>query len=186
MNDNHINQHLANCLRNREIVAPGLCFVKDFLPQELLTELLNYINLTNDWKPYKIPNQKNRNVIQDSEFIDKLYPYFDKITPQIKYIFKKRKLILGGIALWQDSYQYYISKHTDNPTIQVAIQIYLSNNSYPLATTFIVDGQDVQPEYQVNSGYIMDNVASIKHYLWPPVPQGELRHSLHIIWKLED
>jgi hypothetical protein len=186
MNDNHINQHLANCLKNRQTVTPGLCFVKDFLPQELLAELLNYINTTNDWKPYNVPSQKNRNVIQGSELLARLYPYFDRITPQIKYIFRKPKLILEGITLWQDKYKYYISKHTDNPEIEVAIQIYLSNNSYPLATTFVIEGQDVQPEYQVNSGYIMDNAASITHYLWPPVPQEELRHSLHIIWKLDN
>ncbi len=130
--------------------------------------------------------QKNRFVIypSDNEWLYTLTENFIKLTPHVKHIFKKPRLYFGGITMWQDRQKYYIQKHTDNPIIEIAIQIYLTDNEPRLPTTFIVDDKDIIPDYKVNAGYIMDNSKQILHYMWPPIPQGQIRNSLYAFWKL--
>jgi hypothetical protein len=176
---------VSKSLQNRQNVADGLCFLDNFLSQEYLDKILEFAQTTDKWEPYKVAHQQNRFIIlgQEWDFLNILQQACIQITPQLKNIFKKPELYFGGITLWQDRHKYYIAKHTDNPEIEVAIQIYLSDNSIPLPTVFVVGDQDIAANYKINAGYLIDNSKEIVHYLWPPIPQGEIRTSLHLTWK---
>jgi hypothetical protein len=182
------NIQMSKSLDEREILADGLYKIKNFLSDTDLSILQDFLNTTDKWGLYRAGGiQKNRFVIYPSDnewLLNTLTEKFIKLTPHVKHIFRKPRLYFGGITMWQDRQKYYIQKHTDNPIIEIAIQIYLTDNEPRLPTTFIVDDKDIIPDYKVNAGYIMDNSKQILHYMWPPIPQGQIRNSLYAFWKL--
>ena len=182
---NRINLQTNKSLINRQDITRGLCFIEDFLPAEDLETLQKFANESTEWEPYDIENQKNRSILRPNnwEYFSTFTKSFMKLTPQLKHIFKKPALYYGGFSLWRDQHKYFIAKHTDNPVIEIGLQVYLNDNSIPLPTTFVVDGVDVRANYKINAGYVMDNSEHLEHFFWPPIPKDETRHSLYIFWK---
>ena len=184
---NTTNLQMAKSLEERQLLTDGLYKIKNFLPEQDLTILQDFLKTTDKWNLYRDGGlQKNRYAIypSDNEWLYTLTDSFIKLTPQIKHIFKKPRLYFGGITIWQDRHKYYIQKHTDNPVIEIAIQLYLTENTPDLPTTFVVEDQEIKPDYQINAGYVMDNSKQIYHYMWPPIPAGQVRNSLYAFWKV--
>ena len=183
-----INQIKESLQSKREVNQDSLYILEDFLPEALKIKLQDYISNNQEWilqedqinnisyfKRYKI-NFAHDTVLEESHNI------FENLTESIEQIFNK-KLKFSGVAIWKDVPGYSIIPHTDNPQIEVSMQIYLSSGDYNLGTVFrLPDNSLFKTPYQDNLGYLMDNQYQLTHFMATPVPEDHVRYSLYVIW----
>jgi hypothetical protein len=181
-------QHAIISLEASETVCPGLSCISDFLDPELLLKLQNFIfndNLSWDIQEYHTGvrynnNRKKINWISDS-VVEEIHIVLEGLTDYLNYTFNKKNKFLG-LTIWKDAYSYQLSLHTDNPTIDMAIQIYLNSNNTNLGTKFCIGTDIFETPYKVNCGYSMDNQCNIPHYYDGKSPEDYYRYSLYAVW----
>lgn len=173
-------------LENREVtLSRGLYFLKDFLNPNLSSRVLEFLDnddivWTKEENQYDL-NREKINWIFDSP-IEELHITMDSLTDYINKIFNRNNKFLG-ITIWKDSAGYTISKHTDNPLIDVAMQIYLTAKSdIDAGTSFIINDTIVKVPYKQNFGYLMDNTLNIEHFMDGKIPDEYIRYSLYAMW----
>lgn len=178
--------HSLRQLDSRCTIQPHALYRLDnFLDPLLISRVLNYIT-NNDirWEEDTSQPGVNRKKI-NWEFdtpIEELYNTMNLLTDSINQIFNRDNKFLG-ITVWKDEIGYKIKKHTDNPVIDIAMQIYLTADpAIDAGTTFIVDNEHIQLPYKENVGYLMDNTANIEHYMTGNIPNRHVRYSLYAIW----
>jgi len=173
-------------LKSRCIIKPdSLYLLENFLDPALTSRVLNHLIKNNiDWQEEPKQYGSNRKKI-NWEFntpIEELYNTINSLTDSINQIFNRNNKFLG-ITIWKDEAGYKIPKHTDNPVIDIAMQIYLTADpEIDAGTTFIVDNKNIKIPYKQNVGYLMDNTANIEHYMTGDIPDNHVRYSLYAIW----
>jgi hypothetical protein len=114
--------------------------------------------------------------------IEELHEIFSLTTNFVNSSFIGQEKYFWGVTLWKDSPGYYIPWHTDNPDIDIAIQIYLFDQTQT-GTVFKSDDREVLIESDHNRGYMIENYPrSILHRTQSTVPEGTTRYSLYAIW----
>ena len=180
--------HSLSSLESSELVVPGLLYINNFLDPELLIKLQNYI--VNDELTWDIQEHQNNigrsykrkkiNWVSDS-VIEETHSMLDKLTDYINQRFNRQNKFLG-LSIWKDEFGYQLKPHTDNPVIDIAVQIYLNgDDSMDLGTRFQVNTL-VKIPYKTNHGYLMDNRQNIKHFYNGKFPKDYHRYSLYAIW----
>lgn len=167
---------------------PGLYTVENFLPARLLEKLKEFIQTENNWLHETVesgdvlyPNRMKLNWIPDT-VIEETHIVLEKLTDILNVEFKRNNEFLG-LSIWKDLTGYNIGKHTDNPVIDLAIQIYLNADSVlNLGTLFEHNEQKFCVKYDMNTGYIMDNTKKITHSMQTKIPDNHVRYSLYAIW----
>lgn len=167
------------------VITTTLYQLENFLYPALIERLLDYIEKNDiNWEKETGQYESNRkkvNWIADSP-IEELHTVFDSVTESVNKIFNRNNKF-GGISIWKDELGYSISKHTDNPVIDIAIQIYLTaDQKIDAGTVFVVDNREVKILFKINSGYIMDNTAKIEHYMNGSIPENFTRYSVYAFW----
>jgi hypothetical protein len=66
--------------------------------------------------------------------------------------------------------------------IDLAIQIYLTDDANDLGTKFEYNNKILSTKYQKNYGYLYDNSQGVTHYMTTPVPKNHVRYSLYAMW----
>ena len=178
--------HSAQRLKTVEIVAPGLGWLDDFFEPQLLNKLLQRLNLPLNWQSETIedgsaayPNRLKINWEAES-IIEEIHTVLSELTPEINRVFQTQ-YSFQNITIWKDFPGYSIGWHHDNPSIALALQIYLSSGA-DLGTEFVYENQSFQAKYQLNSGYIMNNNPGLQHSMTRPVPENHCRTSIYGIW----
>lgn len=181
--------HAATQLdRKTNTGIPGLYVIENFLPISLLEKLTTFIQVENNWlaetvesgdTPY--PKRMKLNWVPDS-VIEETHILLEKLTGKLNKEFQRNNKFMG-LSIWKDYTGYSISKHTDNPVIDIALQVYLNSNStLHLGTDFEYKNQKFSVKYDMNTGYIMDNTKKITHSMQTKVPANYVRYSLYAIW----
>lgn len=165
--------------------CPGLFLLSDFLYSALLDKLISFITTTNnlDWQNQEGQEYTNRlkiNWIPDS-VIEEIYIVMEQLTEILNKKFNRNNKFIG-ISVWKDQEGYTIEKHTDNKIIDVAIQIYLTEATENLGTTFEYDNLTVQARYQKNYGYLLDGSQQLTHSMTTAMPKDHIRYSLYAMW----
>jgi hypothetical protein len=181
-------RYAIDSLNSSEIVCPGLLCVSELLDPVLLVKLQDYI-FDDDlvWERQEDPlamsiyfGRKKINWIPDS-VIEETHMVFDGLTDYINQRFNKQNKF-EGLSIWKDEHTYQVPLHTDNPKIDVAVQIYLNgDDNMDLGTRFHVDAV-VKIPYKTNYGYLMDNKQNIRHFYNGKSPEDYYRYSLYAIW----
>jgi len=162
-----------------------LYLVEDFLHPTLIDKLVKYAETRTDWvaaQGYKDICRYQVNWEPDSA-LEETHIVFEYLTGYLSVMFN-RTVYFHGINLWKDVEGYSISRHTDNPVIDLAIQLYLTSGPAELGTTFEHNGK-TQAKYQQNCGYIADNSQGLYHSLDTKVPADHVRYSVYAIWSQE-
>lgn len=167
--------------------TPDLWHIQKFCSEDAWTKLKQYIHSVDEsaWQP--VPWQENRPrhkiTWEMDSIIEELHEVCDNNTQLISQKFDM-PLHFHGIQIWRDSEGYLIEEHTDNPVIDVAVQIYLFDAPSECGTTFFVTAGDtityVIPHYH-NTGYVSVN-HSVPHCSTRAVPAGLLRYSFYAHW----
>ena len=169
-------------------ISPDLFLLDNFLDPELLNKLLLYV--TNNELKWSKETSKDGTINYANRFkinwdpdtvIEETNIIMENLTDTINQLYNRKTKFLG-ISVWKDLESYIIGKHIDNPIIDIALQIYLNDGPYDLATKFEHHGQTIHAQYNTNSGYIMDNRAKLVHYVGTAVPVTYTRYSLYAIW----
>lgn len=174
-----------NQLKNKApTVSPGLFLLESFLHPQLLAKLNDYIiNADLAWQVEPYQANRNRlkiNWVSDS-VIEEVHIVMENLTSALNQQFNRTDRFLG-VTIWKDQEGYTIERHTDNSTVNLAIQIYLTGSVDDLATKFEYGNVIISADYKENSGYLQDNQLGIMHYLDNPVPKDHVRYSLYAIW----
>lgn len=177
-----------NNLETSKIICPGLLHVTNFLNSDLLLKLQTFIyddNLT--WgfqehhdRPGYNYNRKKINWIPDS-VIEETHIVLDSLTDYLNKRFDKKNKFLG-LSIWKDVYSFSVPMHTDNPVIDLSIQVYLNSNNKNLGTKFHLPQTILQIPYKVNCGYLMDNNYKIMHSYDGFLDTNYYRYSLYALW----
>lgn len=166
--------------------SQSLFKLDNFLTESLMDKLYKFFSSDCNWIPQLdsknqiVDSRKKINWLADS-VVEETHIVFENLTPIIQKIFN-RTLKFDGISIWQDTTNFFVSRHSDNPKIELAIQIYLSEYTLNLGTVFECDNEIVKIDYKINNGYLMDNKAKLTHYMPIPVPADHVRYSVYAIW----
>lgn len=182
-------QHAINSLESSEVVCTGLLCVSDFLDSDLLLKLQNYI--FNESLPWEIQehyavrpgyhNDRKKITWVPDSVIEETHLVLDSLTDYLNRRYSKQNKF-SGLSIWKDEYSYKVPVHTDNPTINISIQIYLNSNNTNLGTKFYIGPDIYETPYKVNCGYTMDNTHKILHFYDGKAPMDYYRYSLYAIW----
>jgi|LakMenE18May11ns_1017448.scaffolds.fasta_scaffold9772491_2 hypothetical protein len=165
--------------------CPDLFFLNDFLYPPLMNKLVNFLITTDiDWQVEIYQEQLNRlklNWIPDS-VIEEVHIVLENLTSELNQKFNRNNKFLG-VTIWKDQEGYTIEKHNkDNSVIDIALQLYLSENLVDLGTKFEYKDEIIQVNYRKNHGYLYDNSQGVPHYMSIPVPKEHIRYSLYAMW----
>lgn len=165
--------------------CPDLFFLNDFLYPPMMNKLVNFLTTTDiDWQVEMYQEQLNRlkvNWIPDS-VIEEVHIVLENLTPELNQKFNRNNKFFG-VTIWKDQEGYTIQKHNkDNSIIDIALQLYLSENLVDLGTKFEYKDEIIQINYRKNHGYLYDNSQGVPHYMSIPVPKEHIRYSLYAMW----
>ena len=179
-------------------ITKGLCVITEFLEPSLLHRLLSYCQQENlEWTPelntkgkVDLPSINTRsklNFIADTP-IEETHIVIENLTETLNSLFL-RKNKFNGITIWKDVKDYQIGKHTDNPIIDFALQVYLTDN-IKFGTKFFLDIGELQLHNKKNLCYLMDNTCNIPHSFDSRILQNNIkldnpRYSLYASWSKE-
>ena len=180
--------HLIGSIRSaKATVYDGLYTLDSIIDEQSLISLKSYIDSESDgkWKPLPRQELKVRHHISwDScTIIEELNEMFKNATPVINELFPDVEKSFWGVAVWKDAPGYQIGWHTDNPDIDVAMQVYLYTEP-GLGTVFGSESHPVLISSMHNSGYLMCNSADrgVPHKTENIVPDNTVRYSLYAVW----
>lgn len=165
--------------------CPDLFFLNDFLYHLMIDKLVDFLMTTEiDWQLEIYQNQLNRSKISwiPDSVIEEIHIVLKNLTPELNQKLNRNNKFLG-IAIWKDQEGYTIDKHDkDNEIIDIAVQIYLTENLTDLGTNFEYNNETIQVNYRKNYGYLYDNSRGVPHYMSVPVPKEHIRYSLYAMW----
>ena len=80
-------------------------------------------------------------------------------------------------GFWLDEAGFFMEPHLDNSGLFASMQIFLNKNHSNLGTAFYNADETLrfQPEYKINTGYIMLNNGEQLHGMENPVPNNSYR-----------
>ena len=173
----------------KKTASPHLFLLEDFLNPLLVQKLVDFVANDNiNWKnnlynknAYPLSRQQ-LNWLPDT-VVEEVHMVFSDLTLTLNSLLNKSG-DFSGISIWRDTAGFGIPRHTDNPSISYAIQIYLVDGPQYLTTVFEYNDEKIQPEFKINSGYLMDNQSKLVHYIEGAVPQDFVRYSVYAIWTL--
>lgn len=181
-------KHLASCISNRlSTPIADLYQITDVLDTAILQKLNQYVCSVSDDKWQTVEGQETlprQKISWDFDtVIEELHEIFDSATDLINEMFPDVHKHFWGISIWKDQAGYEIDWHTDNPDIDVAMQIYL----YTLPGVGTIFGSQSAPiliSSEHNSGYLIrhDRIDKISHRSESVVPAGTTRYSLYAVW----
>jgi len=183
------SKEVKESIKNKKIlVSDNLFFINDLFPSFLLQKLCDYTKKSTDYSftedlvgKISSPLRFKLSFKHDT-VLEEAYHVLDSITNDLEEIFDK-KLKFNGYTIWKDLPGFHIMTHSDNPSIEVALQIYLSEHTKRLGTVFNLDKQYIVP-YKQNCGYLMDNSKKTTHQMSIPVPKNHIRYSLYAVWTI--
>ena len=128
-------------------------------------------------------HHKPRSRIDYSETLMKKLKIFfsnSKITKSLSTKFNM-PLQFESVDIWVDSAGYFLSPHTDDSRIKLALQIYLGEGPSVGTSLFDSDNNVLETfQYKFNSGYALLNNAVSLHGTTGAVAENNLRKSLYV------
>lgn len=180
--------HLTECLKNKtHTPLNGLYQLSNILDQNILEKLSVYLQTVGKEQWSAIPQQQNkpRSVITwDADtVIEELSEVFNSVTPTINAVFSDVYKHFWGVTIWRDTEGYNIDWHTDNPDIDVALQMYLYTEP-GLGTVFGSESNQTLISSIHNTGYLAVHTGDnkIPHRTENTIPAGVTRYNLYAIW----
>ena len=165
------------------LVKQGIVYqeYQDFFGNNILKELENLeeLGIAKLEKQHDLP----RNRIDYSETLMKKLKIFfsnSKITKSLSTKFNM-PLQFESVDIWLDSAGYFLSPHTDDSGIKLALQIYLGEGPSVGTSLFDSDNNVLETfRYKFNSGYALLNNAVSLHGTTGAVAENNLRKSLYV------
>lgn len=159
-----------------------LWFVKDFVGEDILDKLELYLEQSQNWSQVAGQESFPRHKItwETDSVIEELHDVCNSVTAQLEKKFS-RSLIFSGIQIWRDTEGYYFGRHTDNPVIDISLQLYLFDAPSTCGTTFFDHGTRIVLGFFHNTGYVCTS-HDLPHETTSAVPAGAVRYSLYAHW----
>lgn len=181
-------QQIVNAFNTRSTTpSDRLWIINNVLSDDILKKLKEYINSVDKSKWETVAGQESLprgKISWDSDtVIEELHEIYSALTDTINQAYPAPYKHFWGISLWKDTAGYSIDWHTDNPDIDLAIQIYLYGDG-TLGTTFLINSQEFNVPGDHNSGYVAYHSDQPKplHRSQRTVPVGQVRYSLYAVW----
>ena len=183
--------HAQQALNNLQSTpALGLWRIENVLTPEMLDKLRQFITDTPDseiWHKVEGQEKLNRKKItwHPDSVIEELHIIFESLTESVNKIFLQNTKNFLGVSVWKDWAGYTMGWNTDNPIIDVSMQLYLFDDALPHAgTVFKLDGTDYLVPYISNSGYVCNQTLDPKLLHKPAVvlDHGQCRYSIYSVW----
>ena len=176
------NKHSAELSLNKKNSTNDLTLatLSNFFQQDFVDDLIKFLEEYQHWK--KTNNLYRLQLTWESNtIIEEAHIIFEQLTNLVEN-FASRKLQFNGLCIWKDFENYAIPTHSDNPKIEVALQIYLKG---PCAsgTEFMINDTAFKLDFIANNGYIMDNCSRLLHKMTRPLKKDEIRYTVYASWR---
>jgi len=147
---------------------------------------------TKRYDVYAHPPETHKIHRQRADFSDihEISLELQKTIDSIKAKFDLNGLGIPSTSMWQDSPGFELFPHCDQKVLNVTMQIYLDNDcDERCGTTFLKPvfesehGEELLTTYYgKGNGYILLNTNKEMHGMMTPVPEGQKRTSLYIVF----
>ena len=182
-----IVQAQQNIIAAAQSALPRLIKVSDVFPTETIEKIRALIDQQDlPWTDANRQETLPRRQISwlPESVLEEIYETCHGLTPTINEIYPDTEKFFWGCTLWQDQAGYHLDWHTDNPDIDVSMQIYLFSTGAAPGTEFAIDNKAHLVPFIVNSGYISHNSGNdrLLHRVEYAVPTDTVRYSLYAVW----
>lgn len=188
----HNIQHATRAIQAaRATPSPWVWHVENVFSQDLVDKLQAYlVDQHNDiaWQSVAGQEHLNRRKISwvADTVIEEMHMICDALTHMVADKFCADSKNFLGISVWKDWKDYTMKLHTDNPVIDVSMQLYLFDSAPPQAgTIFMIDHQPYLIPYVSNSGYICvlpQHDPAVFHMPATVTAADHVRYSLYSVW----
>jgi len=154
-----------------------LFFVENIYPQNLVDQVMSIDHrLTKSTCEEFQEDYPRKKLYHTHSVYNAMYTYVQSIQTTIEECVQMEFLSCDS-AFWLDLPGFDMEKHLDNKKVFAAMQIYLTENTRPMPTVFYNSDDSIrfEPEYCVNSGYLMFNNENQWHAMPYTVPDNEYR-----------
>jgi len=178
---------VAQSIEKSPLLEKNGCYYQkfaNFFPEDLLNDL---VKVDETYKLEKVETQEHRNRLRLS--------YSENISKKINLIFRSTKITTilesiyntklkpSSVDIWLDAGDYYMTPHTDDKRVKLAIQIYLGNDN--VGTSLFPSRNSREPsetfDYILNCGYaLLNNEKSIHGPTAKVLHKKEPRRSVYI------
>lgn len=198
IDQNLIDQNIVrlnSAVKNNTSINDQLKLVNNAFDQAMLSKLQDYFDANYNsklWEPETTAYGRPMTDVprfklawESESVIEELHEVCNGITPLVSELYPGVERKFDGIVIWRDHPGYDLSWHTDNPVIEVSLQVYLSGSDCNPGTEFKTGDSSLPLPFIVNTGYIVnhDGVTRPMHRVAHPVPENEIRYSLFALWK---
>ena len=164
--------------------------INSVIDHTMIDKLNTYLNTIDSikWEYFQSNNLRKVITWDADTVIEELHNIFDSMTDLISRQFSNGPLKFLGLQLWKDSNGYNMNYHIDNPTIDVALQLYFFDAPRECGTIFKIDKEEYLVPFEHNTGYIYKNQTStgVQHKVKVIISPDSYRYSLYMVWsKLE-
>lgn len=157
-----------------------LFYVENFYPDNLLEAFCNQDHTSVPWKKedWQIEYPRRRLIQTAGSIYDEMNKHVNSKIETISQV-TKVNFMCADTGFWLDEPSFSMSPHLDNSGVFASMQVFLNNNASNLGTTFYNSDKTVrfQPDYKINTGYIMINNEAQIHGMTNPVPENSYRIS---------
>ena len=166
---------------------PNLYVLENILDEKILAKLKKYLSTVPESSWQLVHNQEKKprtRISWDSDnVVEELHEIFNSVTDTINDLLPGKNKNFWGVSIWRDLPGYQLKWHTDNPDIDVSLQIYLYSKP-GLGTVFGSEESPLLISSDHNSGYLASHTDDyrIPHRTENAVPDGVVRYSLYVIW----
>lgn len=183
-------EHLKTLILDSYAYNDYFKILDNCLPNTAISKLRSYIFESGNvnWQiPEVNPKSPRKKITWDSDtIVEELHCAFENLTDTINDVFpKKMPHNFIGLSLWEDSEEYMMDWHIDNPLLSANLQIYLFEKCPEnCGIEFAIDGDNVIIPYKHNTGYLLDQSLDNRyaHRISNSVPPGCKRYSLYVSW----
>lgn len=160
-----------NAIDTAEMLRPDLYKIKNLFDQAVLNDLLTQLDQETQWELQTLQEKLPRRTLSwvNDGTVDRIWCMLNALD------FSRFNFKFANVSIWKDLPGYCIGNHVDNPGVEAAMQIYLSDLPKELGTWF----DDIEIPYVQNSGYVMNNQHQPVHGMRHAVPPGHVRYSLY-------
>ena len=178
-------QAIVNC---KPTASPMLYTVERVFDNTLTNKLKEYLTQEQiNWSINQNTSPMRRSLAWDQDtIIEEIHEVGNNLTELIVQKFFKHPLNFLGINVWKDQSQFEMEWHSDNPIINVALQVYMFDLPTTFGTSFLIDEKETLIPHVHNTGYIAitKTQPGIVHRPTTVVAPGVTRYSIYAIWSL--
>lgn len=167
--------------------SPELFTVNNVFDAGLVDKLREYLSQNQiNWKKGESSPGRKALAWEGDTVVEEMNNVCNNLTELISEKFFGEPINFLGCEIWKDQGRFAMTWHSDNPIINVALQIYMFDSPSSYGTSFLINDVQTPIPHIHNTGYLVvtKSQPGIVHKPTSKIPAKTKRYSVYAVWSL--